>query len=521
LLTERSIINFLVWIAGMIAGPYLVGAILSGNMVPVLVVLAICLLVFMFGFGKDKLCLLPLMGAFIPGKLTFLPLQLAPAEICGIALVVYYLITYTALQRKLMHTGPLIFFVPILAVVGIVLYHEPSFGLRSMGTGRQGGRVAVEMLVAAVAYVCGVSVSGVSPRFLNRFPLYCVIAALVASIPFIVTTVVPGTAPYFYLITDYINKSAYTSEITGGDSIVENGGSATVGIAVATYLLSYYPVTSWWRPERWWVSALMILALILIVTGGYRSNLLTFGVVIVVASWSHYSWRSLAFAPILVLIVFSLVSLQNSHAIHLPIPAQRTLSVLPGDWEPEVIQSAKGSNEFRHGIVSVYLNEYAHKAPLLGNGTSYDSEEFERLVFLMQTRETADGYYQSKAFITGKMFHTGWISVYDAIGLIGSAIYTILSLSLLWKSGRMVFDQGVDRKSTLFPLKVWLFTYVFSTLFSFITVYGEIKLCFPFLCYTAILWTQVNRLERQGYKSVPAVREVPFDAARSGLPVPA
>jgi hypothetical protein len=520
LLTERSIINFLVWIAGMIAGPYLVGATLSGNLVPILVLAAICLLIFMFGIGRDKLCLLPLLGTFIPGKLTFLPFQLGFSDICAIALLVYYLITYTALQRRSMHIGPLVFFIPIVAFAAIILSHEPSFGLRSLGTGQEGGRVAILIQVAAFAYICGVSVDSIPPRFLNRFPLYCVAGTLLASIPFFITTIKPGLAPYFYLVTDYINKSAYMSDVLNSGNIVENGGQAVSGITIAAFLLSYYPITTWWRPGRWWVPALMLLAFGLVLIGGYRNYLVTFAVTAIVATWCHYSWRSLFFAPFFLLAAALLGSMNDSHFIHLPIPAQRTLSFLPGNWDPEVIESAKGSNEFRNRIIDVYRTEYAHKSPLLGNGTSYDSEEFARLNFLMETHETSDGYYQSKAFITGKMFHNGWISVYDSVGVIGFGCFATLGLSLTWKCWWMVFGRGVDRKSILFPFKIWLLTNVFSTFFAFFTVYGDIKLGFPFLCFSAVAWTQVDRLERQGYKNVPSVREVPFDAARSGLPVP-
>jgi hypothetical protein len=117
------------------------------------------------------------------------------------------------------------------------------------------------------------------------------------------------------------------------------------------------------------------------------------------------------------------------------------------------------------------------------------------------------------------MYHNGWLSVYDAIGLIGGALYLVFSLSLVWKSGRMVFAPGVDRSGLLFPPKVWLFANVTTIVVAFFSVYGDIKVTFPILCYNAVFWTLLNRLEKQGYKKVPLVREVPFDAARSGLPV--
>jgi hypothetical protein len=516
LLTERSIINFLVWIAGMIIGPYLVGATLVGNLIPLFVTLAICFLVFMFGLWRDKLCLLPLLGTYIGGKLTFLPLQIAPSDLCAVALIVYYLITYTALQRKKVHTGPLIFFISISAIAAIILYHEHDMGLRSMGNGRQGARGALFILLSSLAYLCGVSVDSLPPRFLARFPLYCILVSLISNIPFFVTTFLPRTVPYFYLITDNVNGSAYLNDVDG-TGVIESGGQAAAGTAITVYLLSYYPIGTWWRPNRWWVVLLAAISLYMVVNGGYRSMLVGYGFIVTIAICSHYSWRALVIIPIVVLGLSVTIAAHDGHLIHLPVSAQRALSFLPGDWDQEASQNAQDSIAFRERIQKTYASEYAGKSPLFGNGLSYDAGEFDEYGILMKV--TYDPYYESKLFITGKMFHNGWLSVYDSIGYIGSALFVTLGLSLIWKSGQMVFAKGADHKGLLFPLKIWLFANVLTTFVSYFAVFGDIKFCFPVLCFYAVLWTQINRVEQRGYKSVPVAREFPFDSARSGLPV--
>jgi hypothetical protein len=518
LLTERSIINFLIWTGGLILGPYLAVSALEYNFAPLGVFAGICGLAVIFGLLRDRMCILPLVGLFFSGKFMFIPvLHPAPTEFCPVAMIFYYLIAYVALQRKKVLSGPLYFFVPILLFTLIILYHEHSFGLRSFSTGREGGRGAVFMLLAVVTYVCGVSISSPSPRFLSWIPIICIAVAVVSDVPYTVTTYFPATAPYFYIFTDNINGSAYTASTIGEADVVRNGGQAQVAAAVMTFLLAYFPIYSWWRPHRWWVAILALGCVALVVMGGYRSGLAVFGLTIFAGAWCYSGWRALILIAPIVLGVFVVTGLQDSHAIHLPESAQRSLSFMPGDWDPDVLNSTDSSNEFRKKIEHVYLAEDVGKSPFLGNGVSFDTTEFERYNFLAKYYETPDGYYGTQIFVTGKMFHTGWISLYDAVGVIGFAIFVFLSGALIWVSGGMIFGREVDRYSRLFPLKVWLFCNIFPSAVGFFTVFGDVKLAFPALCYYAIAFTHLNRLEKFGYRPPIPMREVNFDPARTEI----
>jgi hypothetical protein len=518
LLTERSIINFLIWTGGLILGPYLAVSTVEFNFIPMGLFAGACGLVMIFGVLRDRMCLLPLIGLFIAGKFNFIPvLHPAPSEFCPLAAIAYYLIAYVALQRKKVLSGPLYFFIPIMVFAMIILYHEHGFGLRSLSSGREGGRGAVFILVAAVTYVCCVSITSPSPRFLAWTPIFCIAMASLSALPYTITTYFPGAAPYFYIFTDNINSSAYTESVIGQADIVRNQGQAWVASSVMTGLLAYFPIYSWWRPHRWWVAIVALICIALVVMGGFRSALAGFGLTILVGAWCYSGWRALFLVVPVVAGIFLATALQDSHAIRLPEAAQRSLAFLPGDWDAAVVASTDSSNDFRQKITHVYLAEDAGKSPLMGNGLSYNTADFESYNYLAKEHETPDGYYGTEIFVTAKMFHTGWISLYDAVGLIGSAFFLLLGLSLVWVTGRMVFQKGVDRHSPLFPLKVWMFCNIFPGLISFFTVFGDIKSEFPGLCYYAVLWTHLNRIEKDGYRPPALVREVPFDPVRTEM----
>ena len=114
------------------------------------------------------------------------------------------------------------------------------------------------------------------------------------------------------------------------------------------------------------------------------------------------------------------------------------------------------------------------------------------------------------------MFHTGWVSMYDAVGLIGSFFYISGIGVLFYFTGRSVFARSVNRQSPLFPAKAWIFAYTVTNFVSFFTTFGDLKGYFPTLCVLSIAWYHINRVEVLG-PEVGTTRAVRFEPERSGL----
>jgi hypothetical protein len=497
LLTERSIINFLIWVGALIAVPYLAVAAVNGNFIPIGVVAAIVLLALVFGVFQDKMCLLPLLAGFLQGRLNFIPFRLASADIAALSLVLYYIIAYVALQRKTIKTGPLVFFIPMLFFIAIVLYHEHDFGVRAFGSGREGAKGALFMELSFIAYLCGVSVNSPSAAFLTRIPLYCISVAVVSSIPYVLSTYLPSLSPYLSLITSNINGTALADANSG--EVVRNQATAGIGSFIMVYLMSFYPLHTWLRPGRWWIAFLGLACFASVIMGGYRGALFAFILTVLTAAVCHYSWRALVILPPMVFGIFLISAVQDSHIVKLPAAAQRSLDFLPGDWDPNVVSETESSNDFRDKIKNVYIREELKKSPFFGNGFSYDSDEFSQYNYLALTQETSDGYYGTKIFISGKMFHIGWISLYDSVGLVGGAAFLLFAGAVIWVTGQGIFGAQVDRQAPFYFLRIWIFCNALPPLIAYFTVFGDIKLAFPSYCYLAILWAHLNRLELFGY----------------------
>jgi len=211
-------------------------------------------------------------------------------------------------------------------------------------------------------------------------------------------------------------------------------------------------------------------------------------------------WRVILALPLFILVPLCFLFIQSSHigGLTLPTTVQRTMSFIPGDWDVDVKRSAENSNGFREDISRVYIHEYLRKSPLLGNGFTFDPKETEAYEALTHTGSASDhSYYESKAFIVSKNFHVGWISLYDAVGLIGGIAFVALSLNLIGMSGWFIFHRGADMHSSLFPIKVWLFSNFTSSCVNYFITFGSFNSSFIGMMMTSIILVHLSVIERR------------------------
>jgi hypothetical protein len=510
MVTERTIVNGLIIGASLLLVPFLISESFEVDLLPIMIIAGLVALLVSFFVLKDSLCLWPYFGCYVLGALNFLPLPLNASHIFCILLIFYYITGYILIRQKGITLGKGRFLWPILIVTAIVLYHNHNFKLHAFGTGgtTEGERPAFLLYLGVLAYFCGINVKTPSVDLLSKVPLYCVVLTIISSLPFVLTTLDPGLAPYLYYITDSVNVEAYVDTLTtssGADSggIGRLGGFARLGGAVMLYLLCHYPIGTWVRPERWWVACVASLCLALTISSGYRSILFGALTTIMAATWCFYSWRALILPAIITMLLLIFYVAASNDLIEVPLNklpniAQRSLSFLPGNWDPEAIASADSSNDFRKNIQDVYIKEYLQKSPLIGNGFEIDTQKFNALSDRLQSGSGVEDkeYLQAQVFIEGKLFHTGWISLYDCVGIIGGLAFFALGWNEIITNARFIFGPKADRQSALFPTYVWLLSTSLPGFLSYFTVFGDFGQTFLGLLITAIVLSHLLDFEK-------------------------
>ncbi|MCE0522308.1 MAG: O-antigen ligase family protein [Methylacidiphilales bacterium] len=527
MVTERTIINALIIGASFILAPFVISsAIGEGDYGPTFFFLGFIALMVSFFYLKDRLCMLPLIGLSVTGSLNFLPLPFQASHLFCILLILYYISVYIIIRRKRIIFGKINFLLPILAVTSILLYHNHNLNVAAVGGETEGGKPAYLVYLVVVAYFCGINVAQPSVTFVRRVPFYFVIGSIFSCLPFFLTTFFPALAPYVFSFISNVNVGAYY-EAQGYDVGLSEGviGRIAVfgplGLALQLYLLCHYPMASWLRPERWWIPFVSLVCAALVVASGFRNELFSFGVITVVGIWCHYSWRSLFVIAPFCLAGFMLLTASSNNLIELPtkklpLIAQRSMSFLPGDWDQEAIASAKSSNDFRKNIQDTYIKEYMRRSPWIGNGYNISVKEYNNYSDVLNNAGADNGYLQAKAFIEGKIFHIGWISAYDGVGIVGSLAFLALAWFEIYMAGRFVF--GTNHRSPFFPLYVWIFCNLVSNMAAFFVVFGDFAQTFSSLCLYALVLTHLAVMQKAPEVSVaPSQRRerVEFAGLRS------
>jgi hypothetical protein len=513
MITERGIINFLILAASMALVPFVIYSTLLVDYAPVILFGGLVILALSFFYLKDKLCLYPLIVGGCGGTFDFIPIvPLGPTHVVCILLILYYITGYIAIKQQSIKLGNTKFLWPILIVAGIVLYHNHQFSLHVAGSSTEGAKPAILLLLVVLAYFCSINVRTPSVELLANVPLYYLIAILVSNIPYVFTTFFPSTAPYLLHVYSNVNAEAYFESQLGpsvdSGTGVRISAYAAIASALQVFLLSHYPIGTWLRPNRWWVACLSVICLYMAASNGYRNVMFGYLLFVFVGTWCYYSARALVLPLAVTLVCLCGVIVLNTgvfnvHVDRLPENVQRTLSFFPLDWDKEVIESAENSNGFRNGIQKVYIEEYLYKSPLVGNGFDIDTAEYDAL------RGNLDGgignseYLQAKVFITAKAFHTGWISVYDIVGLIGSAAFVLLGWNEIWFVGKFIFGPRSNRKSLLFPLYVWVMCNVLVNMITFFTVFGDFANTFTNLVLYGMLLSHLYETQRTTEVPVP------------------
>jgi hypothetical protein len=506
MVTERALINALIIGASLILVPFLISSTLTVDFGPALFLGGFLALLVAFFFLKDSLCIWPLLGSSIAGSLNFLPLPLTATHIFCLQLILYYVTGYVLIRKKHIKLGKTAFVWPILIIAMIVLYHNHDLNVRVLGGDTEGAKPAILLYLVVLAYFCGINIESPSINFISKVPLYAVILTAISNTPFFLSTFFPSLAPYLYYITDNVNVEAYLtsqSPVAGTSGAIGRlGALGPLGGSLQLYLICHYPIGTWLRPSRWWVIFLSLFSMILVLETGFRNNLFGFFVLTAVGIWCYYSWRSIYILGIALIVPVMLLVASSDNLIQLPekklpLIAQRTLSFLPGDWDQEALESAKSSNDFRKNIQDVYIKEYLYKSPWIGNGFNINKKEYDTLNNTLKSGQTGQDpdYLQAKTFIEGKLFHTGWISLYDHVGLIGSLAFIALGLSEIRLAAHLVFGPKADRRSPLFPFYVWVLCNIVTLMVSFFTVFGDFSATFSSFCIYAIVLSQLSDIE--------------------------
>lgn len=522
-LTVQKVCIGLITLAVFVLAPWLTTQLLEGNPMPVFVLLGLGLLLLLVFKLGDRCWLLIPFCLPVEGTLNFLPINFSMAELATMGVMAYIALQIIMGRQIRWKLGPAFIWLPLVGLLAIFLYHwiaSGDIGIKIFGGTSWGGRRYYKILLAVLTIPILTSFSGASWSDFQKVPLVYFLGTLVDLVPNTLSTILPQTAPYIYRFYSAVNISEYGKEIMGNfvgeAAITRYSAFARVGTAVALLILCYNPFRTWLDPKKLWIMPLLLVCLVMSALSGFRSYILNLMIGVGVAVFATARFRVLLAAPVGGMVLLILTGLQGN-VLHYPLSMQRALSFLPGQWDAQAVQETKGSNDWRKQIKDLFYAEYFKKAPLLGQGYSFDPNlaKMETDIYLrMAQRMENDPYGQVRSFIEMRQPHEGDVHVLLVTGLVGAFFFISFCLSVCLFAVGGLLRTPVREIS---PTQIWCAALLIQQGISFFLVFGDLTLALGSLCPVAAILNASEKLRPK--RLAPATEPAPLPTSPGLVPV--
>jgi hypothetical protein len=253
--------------------------------------------------------------------------------------------------------------------------------------------------------------------------------------------------------------------------------------------------------------ALLAAAFGAIFLSGFRNAFLFAMVAFVLSALLRGRLKDLWVAGCVMLMgVVVLISLQGS-VLQLPKTMQRTLSWLPGDWDPAATADAEGSSQWRFEMWEwAWNDDRIIRDRVWGQGFGLSIDDMNLIASMLTAGGSGPnllGGSDRESFMITGTFHSGPLSTIKYIGAVGLALYFSLLLYMSVSAWRLCKRA---RGTAAFPLALFVAIPVIYEPFQFVVIFGALEGSYPQTLFWAgllnMVGNHVTALQKQTPTSV-------------------
>jgi hypothetical protein len=387
------------------------------------------------GLQRHAWLLLP-FGWVLTGHLGILPLPLSVRDLTVLLLFVTWLALSAFSKQKTSHRWHVVDWILLanLLWLAFTFYLHPV-GMRAASSETYGGRSYWNFAIATLAYWVLIRLPD-SPREVALLPHFWLAGLFFPALLSTIAYVVPDATLIVYVFYSGIATDLF---ITPG-SVLRLTGYGALGSGLIRFLCAKYPPVSLFNPLRL-RSYVFVFGLAGILVSGFRSSLVTVAPMMFLGSWFRRRTIEIIWAAVLGLALLIGVLWGQGRFYKLPQGVQRTLSFLPGDWEPEVLSDARGSTEWRFQL---WLDIFRYRMIndwWRGDGFGVAQQDFE----LTRTNS-------GESLVLRGSYHSGPLTTIRNAGIIGLVLFYCLLIGGAWSAVRCV---NRCRDTVLFPVAIF------------------------------------------------------------------
>lgn len=395
-----------------------------------------------------------------------------------------------------------IFMMSVLLILVIAFVRNPV-GVEALGSERVGGRPYFNISIAVLAWwvLSRSDLSRISPKWIFIIVLVgrTVDGLLATSLHYL-----PGLEGFFAefysspVMSSGIQEDTVITVLSESSERMTFLGSLAVPLVIALFALER-PL-AWTNISKPWKVLIFAISLYLVMKSGFRSALVILAGIALVSGFLR-AGRTEFFKMVGIGILALLFAATFQNVLFtLPKSIQRTLSFLPGSWDPVAVSEASESTEWRVFMwkQALFTDRYIDNK-IFGDGFGIKKTDYAIMGYFAQHGTMEDA--RENLMIVGN-FHSGPVTAIRYIGYVGLVLYLAMIILLAregWRLCRAL--KGSSYESLCFllslPLIVEPFIYVF--------VFGSFDGAMP----EAIFGVGLLKLLRSAVRANPGQGERP------------
>ena len=412
----------------------------------------------------------PLLGEM---QVLPLPFALRDVVILGVFALFLALKAFKRIRRKPTFDA-LDFVLAINLFYLLTVFARNPVGVLAIESERVGGKPYASACIACLAYwVLGrVTVEAATAK---KLVLWMLTAPAIELVLGAITYYFPITAPTLGRIyTGGISMENYDTE-SGGAREEDGGGRRQFmscgGAPLALALCSYFRPLTLINPEYILRFAAFGFSIYATISSGFRSSVMLVVAILLLSSFLRKGaidlFRMAWFGGPLIFLLL----LAQGHVLELPLVAQRSLSFLPAKWDPNALEDARGSTEWRVQMWKTVLTSDKYiRNKILGDGFGFSRRDLE-----MAARKNSEQFSAEAQMINGD-FHSGPVSAIRNVGYVGLVLYEVLLVCLAfraWKVARKAMD------TPFFPVALYVGIPVIFEPLNYNFIFGGFSVSLP------------------------------------------
>ena len=354
----------------------------------------------------------------------------------------------------------------------IVTFIKNPVGVAFLGSEMVGGRKYLTLGFAFCAYYV-LSRSHLPPRWARPLPIILAFAWALPHALIATSVIFPDLGPVIGRVYAIEAAEAATGQQQQQGSLMSEGrilGLERTAVPIFLAMCAYYPPITFITPLH--PVRLMLFLCLFVATGlaGFRSFLLAFVGYMVAGTLLRGRTRDLIPLGTIAALGVAILAISVQSGFPVPKTIQRALSILPLGWDPEAVQDAQNTADWRVDMWRDAWNDPNYfKDKVFGDGFGYTYQEMLLFANQMEGYQGLMGGASYEMFIIRGSLHNGPLSSLRYGGFIGLILLSALMITTA------IYAVKVVRASTntvYMPIALFTAIPLVYEVFAFYIIFG-------------------------------------------------